>query len=263
MRPEAPPATMHGGPVKPRHSAPGEQTRPYPWEEFAGPHGPYGPAEDSLLSDLPESETLAAGNLGQDWASDRTPYYTHAGPNITGMEMDRGPEGSARVRIQSAEAHAVDTNADKKAIQSSDPLQDHWTGFYTSIPGDDILPMVPGAVSGQAGGFGSNDHRNNVYAKVNPYGLANSHRMRRYAYGSIPGNYMWMRPAGRPLAKTLPGPARPAVGEGPFYGQDPGETFGIEGAILLDPATEYVSPAQPYTVPQVQTAESAPPLELW
>jgi hypothetical protein len=179
------------------------------------------------------------------------------------MEMDPGPEGSARVRIQSAEAHGVKSDAGKKAIQSSNPLEDHWHGFYTSVPGDDILPTVPGAVSGQAGGFGSNDHRNNVYAKVNAFELATSHRQRRYAYGSIPGNYMWMRPGGRPMVKTLPGPARPAVGEGPFYGQDPTEAYGIEGAILMDPATEYVAPAGPYVVPQVQTVEDAPTLDLW
>jgi hypothetical protein len=177
--------------------------------------------------------------------------------------MDRGPDGNADVLYQSYQAHGTDTGAQRKAIAAADPLQDHWERFYESVPGDDILPPVPGAVSGQAGGFGSNDHRNNAYAKVNPYGLANSHRMRRYATGSIPGNYQWMKPGGRPLSKTMAGPARPATGMGPFQGDDIGQSFGLQGAVLLDPATEYVAPPQVNVVPATQQYAVPDPIELW
>lgn len=263
MNPEAPPDVMHGGPVKQRHSDPGEQTHPYPWEEFAGPHGPYGPAEIGLLSDSPESRTFPAGTIEQDPTGDRTPYDTHGGPTIRGVETSPDPENNARVLIQSYEAHGVRTGAADKARASSNPLEDQWDGFYSVVPGEDILPNVPGPVSGQAGGFGSNDHTNNTYAKRNQFGIHASHRLRRYARGSIPGNYLWMRPGGRPMVKTLPGPARPAVGEGPFYGQDPTEAYGVEGAILLRPATEYVSPPTVYVTPGVQQATDAPAIDLW
>lgn len=264
IQPEAPPESVHGGPSNPLHGHFGEQATPYPWEEFAGPHGPYGPAEDAMLSDLPESGTLQAGILSQDPAADLTPYLTHAAPHIAGLEMDRGPEGNARVLKQSMAAHAVKTNASAAGIASSNPLQDHWNGFWNTVQGEDNL-MGAGTQTGfQANGFGANDRTSNPFHKSNPYGLNSSHRMRRYATGSIPGNYMWMRPGGRPMVKTLAGPARPATGEGPFYGQDVTQTFGIQGAILMDPATEYQAPPQPYVTPPVtQVSESAPVIELW
>jgi hypothetical protein len=83
-------------------------------------------------------------------------------------------------------------------------------------------------------------------ARQNEFGFDSSHRHRRYADAPIPGNYMWLRPGGRPLQKTLAGPARPAIGpESPFSGDDLGFTFGIDGAVLQNVPTEYVSPAQP------------------
>lgn len=263
IQPEAPPESVHGGPSNPLHGHFGEQATPYPWEEFAGPHGPYGPAEDELLSDLPESRTFAAGTLDQDPYSDRTPYRTHAAPHITGVEFDRGPEGNARVLRQSAEVHAVKTNAAAMGFASSNPLQDHWNGFFNLVEGEDMVSPGSNQVAFQANGFGANDRTSNPFHKSNPYGLNSSHRMRRYATGSIPGNYMWMRPGGRPMVKTLAGPARPAVGEGPFYGQDIGRSFDTHGVALTDPATEYQAPPQPYVTPTTQGTESAPVIELW
>jgi hypothetical protein len=177
--------------------------------------------------------------------------------------MDRGPEGNARVLRQSAEAHAVNTNASAEAYASSNPLQDHWTGFWNTVLGEDIVAEGSNQVAFQANGFGVNDRTSNPFRKINPYGLNSSHRMRRYAVGSIPGNYQWMRPGGRPMVKTLAGPARPATGEGPFYGQDIGRDYGIQGAVLMDPATEYQAPPQPYVTPTTQGMESAPVIELW
>lgn len=263
IQPEAPPEKVHGGPADPLHGHFGEQAQPYPWEEFAGPHGPYGPAENELLSDLPESQTFAAGTVGQDPTGDLTPYHTHAGPNIRGMEMDRGPEGNARVLQMSALAHGVKTGASRKAFASSNPLEDHWTGFYNPVEGETILNPGNGQVGFQANGFGVNDRTSNPFRKINPFGLNTAHRMRRYATGSIPGNYMWMRPGGRPMVKTVAGPARPATGEGPFYGQDMTRDYGVQGAILMDPATEYQAPPQPYVTPTTQGIESAPAIELW
>jgi hypothetical protein len=70
---------------------------------------------------------------------------------------------------------------------------------------------------------------------------------RRYAAGHLPGNYMWMRPQGRPLFKTLAGPARPAIGnESPFAGDDLGFAFSYDtGAVLQSTPQEYVPPPSP------------------
>lgn len=266
--PEASAQIIHGSPVNPAHGSVGEVASPYPWEAYGGswghPTGPLG-AENELLSDLPESQTFQAGQLYQDPSGDQTPFRTHAGVVTRGFYNTTDPVQSAEFRQQAAEAHAVDTGADRKARQSQNPLQDNWTGFYNVVPGEDMVPQIPGQVSAQANGFGSNDHTGNAYAKRNQFGYDSSHRHRRFAVNSVPGNYMWMRPGSRPMIKTLPGPARPAVGIGPFEGDNVGLAFGVDGAILQNPATEYVSPPQPYVAPatQAMSDESSPLIPLW
>jgi len=87
--------------------------------------------------------------------------------------------------------------------------------------------------------------------------------MRRFATGSIPGNYMWLKPGGRPLYKTMAGPARPAVGENsPFAGQDPTLAFGTLGGILTDLPAEYEAPPQP-ALAQAMPDVSVPEIGLW
>lgn len=270
-KPEATPEQIHGGPANPYHELVGEQAVPYPWEAWAGSWGPpkAGPfgAENELLGDLPESMTFQAGQLGQDPTGDQTPYRTHAAPNIRGFRTTTSPEDSAERLIESAQVHAVKTNA--SAGFQYDPTlhaqNDTWQEFYNPVPGEDNLPAVTGIVSAQAGGFGANDHRSNAYAKVNQYNFASSHRYRRYATGSVPGNYMWMQPGQRPMIKTLPGPARPAVGPGPFQGDNIGDTFGLQGAILQQGPTEYVSPPQVAVAGAVQASpgDTAPAIALW
>jgi hypothetical protein len=218
-----------------------------------------------MLSDLPESRTLAAGTLSEDPGADLTPYGPglHGGPHITGYRMDRGPEGNSQVLRQSYAAHSVKTNAGAKARQAADPLQDSWEGFFSVVPGDDLVAETPRQFGYQANGFGVNDRTSNPMAKVNSFGLNMAHRMRRFATGSIPGNYMWMKPGGRPMVKTLAGPARPASGIGPFQGQDTTQSFGLQGAVLMDPATEYVAPPQVNVVPAVQQYSPPDAIELW
>lgn len=263
--PYAEPRQMQGDAVDPKHSATGEVAQPYPWQEFAGKIGPFGP-EIGLLADEPPSQTLTAGDMSQAPTLDHTPYRTHAGPHIRKPKLDdRQPDGNADYLMASYEAHATRTNAAENAKASSNPLQDHYTGFFETIPGEDQVTGAGSQVSPAAFGIGVNDHTSNVFAKRNEYGIHASHRHRRYATGSVPGNYMWMKPGGRPLSKTLAGPARPAIGVGPFEGDDPMATFGINGAILQDNATEYVSPPQPFVVPAVEATadEGSPPIALY
>jgi len=264
VQPEAPPEKVHGGPANEFHGNVGERAEPYPWEEFAGPHFPHEPADAAMLGDLPESMTFAAGYLAQDPSGDQTPYHSHAGPITKGMPAaDRDPEGTAEYLRQSYEAHSVKTGASRAGRQGAYVQEDAWTGFWNTVPGDDQVPTVPGPIGASVGGFGVNDHRSNAFAKVNSFGLAASHRMRRFATGHIPYNYMWMNGAGRPLHKFLPGTLNPPIGEGPFQGDDPMNTYGIQGAVLQEPATEYVAPPQPYVQPTTQGMELPQEIELW
>lgn len=268
-QPEATPEEVHGGPANPYHEYIGEQAEPYPWEAFNGswgdPTGPQGP-ENELLGDEPESMTFAAGVISQDPTGDLTPP-THAAPTVKGVETSTHPDASARRLIQSMDAHAVKTNA-SAAFQYSPTMhaqQDEWTRFYNVVPGEDMVEDSGKQVSFQSVGWGVKDHTSNSYARRNQYGFDSSHRMRRYAVGSVPGNYMWMRPGSRPMVKTVAGPARPAVGVGPFAGQETTQPFDINGAILQEPPTQYSPPPQPYVAPTLTATpgDQAPTVDLW
>ncbi len=248
------PEQRYGGPVDPYHSQHGELARPYPWESSitqGGSHGPYGP-ENQLLGD----DYWFTFNGGGDESQD--PDFDYNMPNVTKSHgaphtvTISGPLPSQYGAIctqsdQSYPEHSQGTNASKKMQTWDDPLQDHWAELLNNTPGHDDLVPVTGQVSFQSSGFGVNDRLSNTYAKRNTFGYETAHAHRRYATGSIPGNYMWMRPGGRPMVKGLPGPARPAIGIGsPFEGDDLGMAFGIDGAILQTQPTEYVPPPSPY-----------------
>jgi hypothetical protein len=118
---------------------------------------------------------------------------------------------------------------------------------------------VNGQVKNSAGGFGSTDRTGNPDG-VNGYGFQNAHLHRRYATGSVPGNYMWMKPGGRPMVKTTPGPARPPIGDAsPFTGQDLTLSFSTQGAVLANPAGDYEAPPDPYVAPPLSQQASTEP----
>lgn len=268
--PEADPADIQGGPVNPAHAQLGEEAEPYPWENYAygtQPHGPFGP-ENELLGDSIESQTLGAGQLSDDPTADLTPYRGHAGPMPRGIGTSVSPDEISRQLEQSAGLHAVNTNAGaaRNFNPTMNPLQDDWRQIWEVTPGESMLSDVPAQIkSGSApGGFGSHG-REQTFARQNEFGFDSRHQHRRYAQGSIPGNYYWMRPGGRPMIKSLPGPARPAVGGGsPFNGQDVGIAFDTHGAILTDPANEYIPPPTPYVAPApAYDGDSAPAIALW
>lgn len=268
-QPQADAFEVHGDPANPAHGIVGEQAVPYSWEAYAGswgpPRGPFGP-ENELLGTPTEDETFQAGYLAQDPEGDQTPYLGHAAPFPKGRETSVSPDATSRQLIQSRALHADGLNAGAKSLysQTAFALQDDWVGFYNPVQGEDQIPDTPGPIANQANGFGVNDHTSNPYHKANAFGLNTSHRHRRYAAGSIPGNYMWMEPGGRPMIKSLPGPARPATGDNsPFAGQDVGAAFETRGAILADAPTEYVAPPTPYVAPALQTASVGPPDEVW
>lgn len=254
---QATPEERLGGPADPRHGEWGEQAAPYPWESslaMGGSHGPYGP-ENQMLGDEDWFFT-PAGDDSQDPTLDRTPD-TRAAPKpkgiLSGPVPGATPDDIANQLQQSREIHAIDTGASKRGTyppQAVGIQNDTWATAYDDVsPGStDVQPIGRQAMS-SGFLFGTRD-RVQSFARQNEFGFDSAHKHRRVATGSIPGNTMWLKPGGRPLAKSLPGPARPAIGpDSPFAGQDLGQTFSIDGAILQSQPTEYTPPAQPYLAP--------------
>jgi hypothetical protein len=265
--PEAPPFEMQGGPADPAHKEWGEQASPYPWENV--PMGPYpgliNPI-DGMVGNIPNYGSLNTGTLVQDPTADQTPTYHAApfpneGPGSPApdqMDIHGRAHGSKRQLLQSLRIHASNSGAGLRRLFAPTQLvkQDEWTAFFNPVQGEDIVPAIPGSVSSNAGGFGTNDHVSNAYHKANEYGLNTSHRHRRYAGGPIPGNEMWMKPGGRPMVRSLTGIHNFPI-SGAFAGDDPGATFGYQGAILVDTPPEYVAPPQVNVAPATVDIQSA------
>ena len=256
--PEATPEERYGGPVNPYHASWGEKARPYPWESSldpSGSHGPYG-LENQMLGD--EFWFIEPGGMPSD-----DPAFDYEMPSITrshGAPHTAPLSGKAPSQYeaictqleQSAEMHGAGTNASTGMATWDSPLQDHWYEIWNVSPGHTDIPKAPGAIGNNAFGFGVNDRPMNTYAKINEFGFESAHIHRRYAMNSIPGNYMWLRPGGRPMVKSLAGPARPAIGnDSPFFGDDLGMAFDYHGAILQTTPPEYVPPPQPFLAPSI------------
>jgi hypothetical protein len=216
-------------------------------------HGPYGP-QNQLLDDS-YWFWEPAGNPRQDPMMDNTPSK-RAAPWPKGISSGRvpseGPDDIGNQLDQSYAIHRINFGASKRMQLSLNAQQDEWDELWEVDSGNsDQPPLEPRSISS---GFmwGTRDRQQSM-ARQNGFGFDSSHKHRRYATGPIPGNTMWMLPGGRPLAKSLPGPARPAIGsDSPFAGQDLGEAFGINGAMLQNVPTEYVAPPQPNLAAAVQ-----------
>jgi hypothetical protein len=136
-----------------------------------------------------------------------------------------------------AEAHSQETRAFA--------LNDQWDTVEQVNPGHTDLASLPRQSQSSGYVWGTRD-RTQSMARQNEFGFDSAHQHRRFAVGSIPGNFMWMKPGGRPMVKGLPGPARPPIGvDSPFAGQNVGQSFSIDGSILQNVPTEYQAPPQP------------------
>jgi hypothetical protein len=270
VQPEAPPEKLHGNPVNPAHGHWGEQAEPFPYHQVSWgltTHGPYGP-ENQLLGESPEVYTFGAGHGSEDPAYDHTPY-THAAPwpkDPIG-DMSVSPDNTARKLVESAAIHSTKTNATAKQ-QLAPTLEAHndsWSDFYTYNPGTSLQPAgVPQSVGFAVGGYGSRD-RVNSHALQNSYGFDSSHMHRRWATGSLPGNYMYLQPGSRPMVRNLPGGMRLPVGQdSPFTGDDPFMAFSQTGAILSMTPPDYVAPPLPATAtPPMDFGGTQPGQEWW
>ena len=248
---QADPDERHGNIADPRHGQL-DRTQPYTWEansvQAGVGHGPYGP-ENQLLGD--EWYFIQpAGDVTQDPYMDRTPARRAAPwPKgiASGSVPGETPDQISDQLLQSYAIHGIRANAGMKMVrtQQGDIQQDEWVSLDEVNSGNsDLRPLDKQAISS---GFmwGTRD-RTQSMARQNEYGYDSKHMLRRYAVGPIPGNTLWMKPGGRPLAKSLPGPARPAIGiDSPFSGDDLGASFSIDGALLQSVPAEYSPPAQP------------------
>jgi len=261
---QASPELRMGGAADPRHADASPEERIRRGSYIGQPRGPYGP-ENQLLSD----EVWFWQPGGEEWEDprfDHTPSK-RAGPwprgILSGPTPSTFPDDVAYNRAQSAVIHGIDTNADARFSYEQEALNDEWTTIDQLNPGHtDLRPLDKQALSS---GFqwGTRDVVQSM-ARQNEYGFDSAHQFRRWATGGIPGNNMWMIPGGRPMAKSLPGPARPAIGiDSPFAGQDLGASFSIHGAMLQNVPSEYVAPAQPTLSKSVISADNESVVEWY
>jgi len=271
QEPEAPPEVVHGGPADPAHGRFGEQAVPYSWQSqltnYAGFSGPYG-QENGLLDEPSDYYGDPAGRLGQNPYGDQTPYRGHAAPaNVTLSGPLPSQYDAVNFQlVQGAENRSVDLGASRSRTLTrfGDAQQDAWTEIWDVTQDHDLYGPAPAPVSVASGGYGTNDRTSNILRKENRYGFDEGHHHRRYANGSIPGNYMWMRPGSRPLVKHFAGVSRPATGpDSPFTGDDIGATFGIQGAVLQVVPSEYQSPPSPQLAAPVNYDTPPPGIALW
>lgn len=242
-----------GRPANPIHGYPGEQARPYPWQSNStqagsAPMAPTG-VENQILGD-DEWFWEAAGYPNQDPTMDQTPSR-RAAPWPKGIASGpvpgERPDDIAHQLVQSREIHNAghEFNVARRAELGFGPLNDQWDSFENDDAGHTDLTTLPRQSMSSGFMWGTRD-RTQSFARQNLFGFDGHHKFRRWATGSIPGNTMWMRPGGRPLRKTLAGPARPAVGPtSPFYGNDLGKAFSIDGAMLQNVPQEYTPPPTP------------------
>ena len=265
QEPELTPAQRYGGPYDPRHGQVGEVAAPYPWQVMGFGDRIFAPSltDYALVDDCgPESDTFAAGSIEQDPLGDYAQhvYGTHAAVWAANPAGDgsQSPDNVAVQLMQSAELHASDLNSSKVFTHSSEGYvqNDQWEQFYNNDAETPTLQQrVPQQVGIASGGYGSTD-RVQSNAAQNSYGFQNSHLFRRWAKGSIPGNYMWMKPGSRPMTLTYKATRNFPTGvDSPFQGDNPAATFSTTGAILTQIPTEYDGPIQPATAAPFDPSE--------
>ena len=271
--PQATPEERYGGTADPRHAIRGEQAVPYSWQsqlvQGGSTRGPYGPANQLLGDEQWFYEP--AGDEMDDPYMDRTPA-TNAAPWPKGIASGpvpgEGPDDIQRQLVQSFQIHGVrglNASAKQTRTQQGDVDYGRWQEIWDVSPGYSEMQPIPDQLKSSGFMWGTRS-REQSFAAQNQYGFDSAHKHRRYADAPIPGNYMWMQPGGRPLVKSLAGPARPPIGpDSPFHGDNLGAAFSINGAYLQNVPTEYSPPATPQLAqaPQDIDPEYDPGWELW
>ena len=244
---QAGPEDISGKPANPRHGTPTVKRR--------GSESHLTQAGSNIVglhNQMIDDEYWFFGSGGfeaDDYRMDYTPTG-HGAPFpkgiLSGPAPSEGPDDIQFQRIQSYEIHAVRSNAGTKRLTILPPLNDEWLEINNTTPGHTDLQPLGSRQAMSTGFMYATRDRTHSFARQNEYGFDSAHAHRRWAVSPIPGNFMWLKPGGRPLIKTMPSPARPAVGpDSPFAGQDIGRGFGIVGAILQNTPPEYAPPPSP------------------
>ena len=273
--PFATPEQRMGGPANQYHSHVGEQAVPYSYQSLAVPGASAGPRgeENQLLSD--EFWFLEpAGSPEQNPDFDyNMPSLTRSHASVRNLTISGPLPGQYdAIDLQTAQMSNKSSDLNTRRLmqhtQMGSVAQDNWHEIWEVNPGHSDVPDTTKQIAFQANGFGVNDAPSNVYHKANEFELGSKHQHRRYAVNTIPGNYLWMRPAGRPLFKSIPGTAKPPIGpNSQFTGQDLGFAFSYDtGATLMDTPMEYVPPPSPnvaqYT-PGYANPMGTDPIDMW
>ena len=243
---QATPEERSGSPANPIH---GTDVAPSfgRGSRIGTPIGPHGP-ENQLIGEFESWALTPAGSEYDDPQFDHTPAR-RAGPSPRGVmsgPIDAvSPSSIANQLQQSAVLHGINTNAAAHAQRNLDATNDEWFEINELNPGSSDLQPIGDQAKSAGFGWGTRD-RTQSFARQNEFGFDSAHMHRRYAQSPIPGNYMYLKPGGRPMVKGLPGPARPPIGvDSPFYGDDLGAAFSINGALLQNVPSEYTAPPQP------------------
>lgn len=249
-----------GGIADPYHGHVGEQDKPYSWQSLQTPaasHGPYGP-ENQLLDD--EFWFLEPAGYPE-----QSPDFDRNTPSLT--RSHGSVHNRVRVSPVASQASSIDDQIDQIGNHASNlgtsrrmtttrlgyAQQDNWNEIWEVNDGNSDLPTQVKQYSHSAFGIGVNDAANNLSRKVNGFGYGSKHMHRRFAWNNIPGNFMWMRPQGRVMYKTVPGTAKLPVGPDSQFGyanepgnpKDIGFPFDPYGAVLQNTPTEYIPPPAP------------------
>jgi hypothetical protein len=266
-QPEATPEEIHGDIADPVHGQTGETAQPYSWLSLQTPSGSYvAPTDSSDLADDLNIYCLSAGTLAEDPTSERMPW-THAAPWPDDPIGDGSvsPDNTVRQIMQNAAIRSFRVGGLRNVFwETGTPQNAKWQDYWFVDPNGTDLTDVPDQMkSGAAPGGRGHTDRTQSNAHQNRFGFDARHMHRRWSTDPVPGNYMWMKPGGRPLVKSLAGPARPAIGYGsPFEGDNLGTAFGIDGAILANVPSEYQAPPVPYVAPESAAVDNGAPLDL-
>jgi len=257
----ASPEERYGGTANPRHNDLGEIAEPYPWEGIAeGPHGPFG-LDSGLLGNAVALHGEAAGQLGQDPTGDLQPV-TRAAPWPKGVDTTGAPGPEAHRLIESVSIHSSNMGASRELVYQGDAQNDQWQQTANHSIGGSLQADIPNQLKTASGGYGTRD-RIQSFAPQNEYGFDGTHWERRYATGSIPGNYMMLQPGGRPLHQDRVGPAQLPIGQqSPFTDDDIAASFNTQGSILNDLPTEYAAPVEP-ALSTTNLDAPVPTIALW
>jgi hypothetical protein len=124
----------------------------------------------------------------------------------------------------------------------------NWVAYQYDSPGMSILARgLPRQLMGSVGGIGSTDRIHGM-ARQNEHGFDSAHVYDRRSQQGVPGNFMWLRPGGRPMVIEAHGQTNTFDGQdSPFAGAGlQRQTRTVRGGALMNTPSAYVPPPDPY-----------------